>query len=146
VRKEQKREPAALRTAGDDQRRFSRFDVNIQAFVTAIPEPDTPDLMWYRRRTREKPAIVTDLSASGMRYISEQEQEKASQIWISLQIGEKTYPVRAMVRWKTSHMREGRAIYAHGVQFLKSDFAGPAIAAVVEFLESRIKKQQVKAA
>jgi hypothetical protein len=141
VQQQQKKEPMGLRTDGDDQRRFSRFDVNISAFVTPIPEPSTLDLMWYRRRSREKPAVVTDLSASGMRFISEQECVVSSQVWISVQIGESTFPVRATVRRKTSHMMQGRAIYAHGVQFVRSDFAGPAIAAIVEFLESRIKRR-----
>lgn len=134
--------PNSLRTAGDDQRKFSRFDVRLSSFATPVPEDDSPDALWYRRRSKEKPAIVTDLSATGLHFISETNFPVGSQVWVSMQIDEKTYPVRGMVRRQNSHMRDGKTIYGHGIQFLRSDFAMEAVRVVMEYLEDVLKKKR----
>ena len=125
----------------EDQRRFSRFEVRLSGFVTPVPEEDSTDALWYRRRSKERPAIITDLSAAGLHFISENNYPTGSQVWVSLQIGEKTYPVRVMIRRQISQMRDGKTIYGHGVQFLRSDFAMEAVRAVMEYLEQLLKKK-----
>ena len=125
----------------EDQRRFSRFSVRLSGFVTPVPDEDSTDALWYRRRSKERPAIVTDLSACGLHFISENNYATGSQVWVSLQINEKTYPVRVMVRRQISQMREGKTIYGHGVQFLRSDFATEAVRAVMEYLEQLLKSK-----
>ena len=125
----------------EDQRRFSRFDVRLSGYATPVPDEDSTDALWYRRRSKEKPAIVTDLSAAGLHFISESNFPVGTQVWVSLQINEKTYPVRAMVRRQTSQMRDGKTIYGHGVQFLRSDFAMEAVRAVMDYLETLMKSK-----
>jgi len=120
VQKEQKK-PMSLRTLSpEDQRRFSRFDVRLSSYITPVPDDEAPDMLWYRRRNKEKPAIVTDLSAAGLHFISESNFPVGTQVWVSMQINEKTYPVRGQVRRQNSYMRDGKTIYGHGLQFLRS--------------------------
>lgn len=126
----------------EDQRKFSRFEVRLSAFITPVPDEDSSDALWYRRRNKEKPAIITDLSATGLHFISETNYSAGTQVWVSIMINEKAYPIRTMVRRQNSHMREGKTIYGHGVQFLRSDFAMEAAKAVMDYLESLLKAKK----
>ncbi len=133
--------PKSLRTTGDDQRKFSRFNVRLSGFVTPVPAPDSLDSLWYRRRSREQPAIITDLSAAGLHFICESNYEVTAQVWISMQINSKTYPIRGIIRRQSSQMREGKKIYSHGLQFMRSDFAAVAIEAIMAHLHSLLSSK-----
>jgi hypothetical protein len=135
---QQKKKPTSLRSAPGDQRKFERFEIRMSVFVTDVPTKDSPDSLWYRRRSREQPAVVTDLCVGGLFFLSETSYEIGSQVWVSLVFNGKTSPIRALVRRQNSQLREGKRLYGHGIQFVRSDFATDALNKVVAYLESLI--------
>jgi hypothetical protein len=139
VQKIQKK-PKSLRPTSDDQRKYSRFDVRLSSFVTAVPDETAPDTLWYRRRSKEHPALITDLSAAGLQFISTSSYAVGTQVWVSFQLNGKTYPVRGMVRRQSSYLRDGKTIYSHGIQLLRSDFALEGVRAIMEYLEHMLGK------
>lgn len=135
---QQQKKPTSLKSAPGDQRKFVRFEIRMSVFVTDVPAKDSPDSLWYRRRSREQPAVVTNLCVGGLFFLSETAFEVGSQVWISLVFNGKTAPVRALVRRQTTQLREGKRLFGHGIQFMRSDFANESLPKVVAYLESMI--------
>jgi len=134
----------ALRTDPNDMRRYNRLDVRISARVGLVPESSPDDVVWEILRPRAQQVVVSDLSATGLFFVSGSNYELGQQVWISLEIQGTEYPIRAVIVRQKAEMREGRRVYGYGLQFLRSRFAPRAVAAILEYLSQRIAilKQQ----
>ena len=128
----------SLRTTTEDPRRFNRLDVRVDAQVSHVPASSPDDALWEVLRPRGQHVVVSDLSATGLYFVSAIDFDLGQELWIALDIQATVYPIRAVIVRQQAHIREGRRIYGYGVQFLRSRFAPTAVAAILEFLAQRI--------
>ena len=143
MQKEQNR--LTLRTKTDDPRRFNRLEVRVSAQVSMVPASSPDDALWEVLQPRGQHVVVSDLSATGLYFISAVDFDLGQELWIALDIQATIYPIRAVIVRQQAHLRDGKRIYGYGVQFLRSRFAPTAVAAILEFLAQRIavlKEQQ----
>ena len=116
---------------GDD-RRYKRFSVELTGEVILIPSRRTIDFAIKQYRSAGIPIYINDLSASGLCFICNEEYKLWQQLWIVINLGGKSVPVRGVVR--RAFEKGANRNRGYGIQFLRSDFAQDAVSAVIEYL------------
>jgi hypothetical protein len=127
-----------LRTSPSDSRRFTRLDVKLAAHVSIVPDSCPDDVVWEVLRPKSAPVVVSDLSATGLYFVSQFHYELGQQIWVAIDIQGNSHPIRGIVVRQQAQFRSGKKIYGYGVQFLRSRFAARAVAAILDYLAQRI--------
>src|SRR5437868_3488218 len=112
----------SLRMPAGDARRFTRFPVKISACVSLVPESSPDDKIFELLRPQAHPIIVSDLSASGMYFMSNLHLEQSQQLWVELKLQGESILIRALVLRQQVQVHEDKKIYGYGAQFMRSDF------------------------
>jgi len=112
--------------------------VRLTAHVGVVPDSNPDDEIFNVLHPKTQPALVTDLSATGLFFVSPLQYDLGRQIWIAVNIHGTEYPIRAVVVRQLAQIKSGKKIYGYGVQFLRSKFAPKAVAAILDYLVQRI--------
>ena len=136
-----------LRGAGDgDKRRFTRLDSELKAELTIVPDPQDEDYVLSEKNLMSSVVTVTNLSATGLHFVSLVKYDPHQHVWLSIDVAGKNAVIRAKIVRRVSVGADERSAFGYGVQFLKSDLAATAVATIIEYLQSVIQKSVRKAA
>lgn len=139
-----KRTKVSLRVPPKDLRRFARLRVNLSARVSLVPESSPDDAFYDVLRPPAFPVIVTNLSPTGLYFLSAVSIELTQQLWIALRLYGDSHLMRALVLREQAHLRGGKKVYGYGVQFVKSRYAARSVAAVLRYLQHEITDNQAE--
>lgn len=129
------KDPFGLRMPSGDPRRYRRFDVQLTASVVPVPTKRVMDFALKQYRHLGMPVALKNLSATGLLFVSEREYRIWQQLWMIVIIGEKSIPVRGMVR-RVFHYDDSGDVTknGYGIQFLRSEFAETAVSEFIDYL------------
>lgn len=135
----------ALQKASDN-RRYQRLPVSISGYVVGIADPAYGDDYWEVIRPDSDPVTITDLSGLGLYFTGRAYFEEDDDVWVAIGLGTEIVPIRGVVVHRTDFKDDdGGETFGIGVQFIKSDFAPPAVAAILNYLHPPVKASQIEA-
>ena len=136
-----------LRGGSDgDKRRFTRLVSDLKAELTTVADPLDDDSMLEERDRMSSVVSITNLSATGLHFVSLVKYEAHQHIWLSIDLAGKNALIRGKIVRRISVGPDEKSAFGYGVQFLKSELAPPAIATIIEYLQSAIQKELKAAA
>lgn len=126
----------------EDRRRFPRTKVRLHVTTVCVPETHMSDTCYQDHEMEAMNGLVTDISPAGLHLVSKYGYERDTELWIALPIPavadaedvEGQVVVRGIVTRRSKEVSQGRAAFFHGVQFLRSDKAADAVAAIVAYI------------
>jgi hypothetical protein len=135
----------ALQSANDN-RRYQRLTVSIPGYVVGIADPAYGDDYWEVIKPDSDPVTITDLSALGLCFTGRAYFDEDDDVWVAIGLGAEMVPIRGVVVHRTDFKDDdGGESFGIGVQFIKSDFAPPAVAAILDYLQPPAKASDVEA-
>jgi len=119
-----------------DNRRYQRLAVSIPGYVVGIANPAYSDDYWEVVKPDSDPVTITDLSALGLSFTGRAYFEEDDDIWVAIALGAEMVPIRGVVVHRTDFEGDDDGeTFGIGVQFIKSEFARPAVAAILDYLQ-----------
>jgi len=129
-----------------DKRHFTRLSSDLKAELTIVPDPQDEDAIFAEKHLMSSVVSITNLSATGLHFVSLVKYEPHQHVWLSIDLGVKNALIRGKIVRRTSGRPDEKSALGYGVQFLKSDLAPTAIAIIIEYLQSTIQKDLKAAA
>jgi hypothetical protein len=118
-----------------DRRKYKRYPVELPAYVVGVPSPEKSDGYWEFMRPDSDPGLITNLSGAGLYFNSRAYFETSEQIWVAMSLDGEMQPVRGVVVYRHDFTDDNdREFFGYGIQFLRSEFAAAAVAAVLNYL------------
>jgi len=134
-----------LEGAGEN-RRYRRLTVSIPGYVVGIADPAYGDDYWEIVKPDSDPVTITDLSALGLSFTGRAYFEEDDAIWVAIALGADMVPIRGVVVHRSDFTDDdGGETFGIGVQFIKSDFARPAVAAILNHLQPPAQASEIEA-
>ena len=125
---------------GAMNRRYRRFMVEIPGYVVGIADPSYADDYWELIKPDSDPVTITDLTVFGLYFTGRAYFEEDDDVWVALGLGGEMIPIRGVVVHRTDFKDDdGGETFGVGVQFIKSDFAPAAVAAILDYLHPPAK-------
>jgi len=119
-----------------DNKRHNRRPVEIPGYAVGVPGPDDTDDFWEVLMPDSDPVTITELTALGLHFTGRAYFDEDDQVWIAMRLGGEMRPVRGVVLNRTDFKDDsGGEYFGYGLQFLKTDFAPSAVAAILDYLQ-----------
>ena len=129
-----------------DKRRFTRLPSDLRAELTLVPDPLVDVSYLTEMHLMSSVVNVTNLSATGLHFISIVKYDPQQHVWLSIALAGRLTVIRGKIVRRITANVDTKECFGYGVQFLKSDLAPPAVAAIIEYLQSLVKTGNMKAA
>jgi hypothetical protein len=114
-----------------EQRAFRRYGVNLVVLVQPV------DAHAQARRGAMISAVVTDLSVSGLVFVSPRPHPPGSQVDVQISLGAHVFLVRAVVRRSQILTLPGRRTFQCAAQLARGEAAARFVPAVARYLLQR---------
>ncbi len=127
----------ALKATGGDQRAWRRYPVSMTVLVRRVPEQNGRSEWEQARRCPVISGLVTNISLSGVVFVSPRPYAPGSLVEIQISLGANTYPVRAVVKRGQVLLLPGRRVFQCAAQMVRGEEADRFIPTVAKYLQRR---------
>lgn len=127
-----------MKAAEEDQRAFKRYQVNMTVLVQLVPTDG--EMGPERQSARRSPlssVVVTDLSLSGLVFVSSRAYALNSVVEIQFTLGANVHSVRAIVKRSDMLSLPGRRAHCCAAQLVRGEGVSRFIPAVAKYLHHR---------
>ena len=126
-----------MKAASGDQRAFRRYPVNMAVLVRRVPDETGRSDWAVVRRSPTASGLVTNLSLSGVVFVSPRPYAPGSLVEIQFSLGASIYPVRAVVKRGQVQWLPGRRAFECAAQFVRTESVTGFIPTVAKYLHRR---------
>ncbi len=128
----------AMKAAAGDQRAWRRYPVCLTVLVQRILEDGVArSERETARRCPNVSVIVTDISLSGLVFVSSRPYPPGSLVEIQVSLGANVYPIHAVVKRSQVMLLPGRRAFACAAQFVQGEAVARFIPTVAKYLHRR---------
>ena|SRR5579884_2655833 len=122
-----------LRGEPNDKRSWRRFNIELTILVEPVSE-DEPEPELRSARSKQRTALVTDISVNGLFFVSPADYPIDSLVDIQLTLGTQSYSLRGLVVRHEVRELPGRSAHGCAVQFVRTESVKMAIPAIANYI------------
>jgi len=129
----------SLRGDDGDKRRFTRLESTIAADLVVVPDDDADDSYIDEEETEPMSVTVTNISATGLYFVSQSEFEHGQQVWLIMDVRGMDAAIRGKIVRRSTSSAEDCELHGYGVQFLRTDLAPSAVSVILDHLRVLVR-------